>query len=284
MQLLPPSKQKVWGWPAVAYFVMVGTGTGFYLLSFLIANIEDRSLGAYQSVAYQLLAPMLIGLGFLSLAVEAGRPLRACHLFRRVRGSWMSLETLAGTIFILAAGTDWLFPHCIIRALAYIAAIVLMISQGFVIYRARAVTAWTVALMPVVFVTSGFGTGSGLLLLVAPDELTAGRALAIVALVCIVSNVAVWLLYLHWSSDSAFREATKVLRRPSAIILTVGMGHLLPALLLLLLLVKQGVDGEVEVFQMVATLAGLAMIAGGVSQKAGIILGASYTRGIALRR
>jgi hypothetical protein len=61
----------------------------------------------------------------------------------------------------------------------------------------------------------------------------------------------------------------------------VGIGHLLPVFLLLVFAGGDvGPEGEFQ--RIVATLAGLALVIGGVSQKTGIILEAGYLRGIVL--
>lgn len=283
MELIRPTKPEVWGWPVVVNFVLGGMATGFYLLNSLLTILQNGTLGVSQPLGFKLLASVLTSLGFLALTVEAGRPLRGRHLFRYLRRSWMSREALAGVIFIPAAALDWLFPHPVLWVLAAAAAIGLMISHGFIVYRIRAVTAWNVPLMPLLFLTSGFATGSGLVLLAALGKLTLGIGPMMVGLICVVLNLAVWLLYLHWPHDVAFREATEALRRPSSLIFTVGIGHLLPILVLLLLIAPSICTGG-ELWHIVTALAGLAIVAGGVSQKVGIILKAGYLRGIVLGR
>ena len=48
--------------------------------------------------------------------------------------------------------------------IAGVAAVVFVISQAYIIYRARGVTAWNVPIIPFVFTTSSFVTGGGILL------------------------------------------------------------------------------------------------------------------------
>ncbi|MDL2121676.1 MAG: hypothetical protein LWX51_01045 [Deltaproteobacteria bacterium] len=287
MQLVQTGKQKVWGWPAVANFTLGGAATGFYLLGSVIVSLQDSALAGSPPFAFKLLAPLLIALGFLALTIEAGRPLRGHHLFRHISGSWISLECLAGAIFVPAAVIDWLFPHPVVWILAAVAAMALMISQGFIVYRARAVSAWNVPLMPLLFVTSGFSKGSGLVLLsVVLDDSAVGHPCAMIGLICVLLNLSVWFLYLSWSREATFREAIEALRRPNALIFTVGLGHLLPGILLLVILVAPGIgiDTGTGLWHTVVALAGVTMVAGGMSQKAGIILGAGYLRGIVLER
>lgn len=280
MELIPPTKQQVWKWPAVVNFTLGGMGTGFYLLGLLLGV---QSGGVVQVALFKLLGPLLASLGFLALTTEAGRPMRGYNLFRHLRRSWMSRETLAATIFIPAAAADWLFPHPLLRALAAAGALALMISQGFIVYRARGVTAWNVSLMPPLFITSGFTTGSGLMLVLTLGRLhgsPGGVSLPLLSLAAVILNLAVWLLYVR-TPDETFQRATGALRRQNALVLTVGLGHLLPALLLLIAL-PTSTAGATPLQSGAAVLAGLAILVGGASQKAGIILEAGYLRPIVL--
>jgi phenylacetyl-CoA:acceptor oxidoreductase subunit 2 len=279
MELIRPVKQTVWRWPAVANFSLGGMGAGFYLLVVVLQG-STLSQSLVLKAMFELLGPALVSLGFLSLVTEAGRPLRGYNLFRHLRRSWMSRETLVGGIFILAAVAHWSFPHPALHVLAAAGAVGLMISQGFMVYRARAVTAWNVSLIPFFFVTSGLATGSGLmLLLVALGGQTLERGFLVVGLACVILNLVLWALYLRWPDD-AFQDATTALRHPNALLLTVDVGHLLPALLLILVLALPGLDTGIGFLHAVIALAGLAMVSSGVSQKAGIILEVSYLRAL----
>ncbi|HBY92450.1 MAG: polysulfide reductase NrfD [Ardenticatenaceae bacterium] len=281
MELIQPMKQRVWKWPAVVNFTLGGLGTGFYLVG--LAAGAPEGAGFVQLALFKLLGPLLASLGFLALTTEAGRPLRGYNLLRHLRRSWMSRETLAAAVFIPAAAADWFFPHPVLKGLAGAAALGLMISQGFIVYRARGVTAWNVPLMPLFFVTSAFATGSGLMVLLVALGGSSGLSgsasfLLPVGLISLALNLALWLLYLS-EADPAFQQATKTLRRPDTMTFVVGMGHLLPALLMVVAL---GSENTPLLRAITAAVAGASVIAGGVSQKSGVILGAGYLRAIAL--
>ena len=286
MVLVPPKKQHVWEWPGVVNFLLGGMSAGYYLLSSLVIILEGGTSGLSQPAGFKLLAPALVALGFLSLTIEAGQPLRAYHLFRHLRLSWMSRETLTGFIFVVAAALDRLFPHLALWGLASAAALGLIISHGFIVYRVRPIVAWNAPLVPVFFLTSALSTGSGLMLLTALDQLNLdhGSAVMVVTLICVVLDAVAWMVYLRQSRDPAFCEATKSLRQRDALIIALGVGHLLPMLLLLLLLITPGMGPNFGLGHIAAALAGLAIVAGGASQKAGIILKAGYMTEIALGR
>jgi phenylacetyl-CoA:acceptor oxidoreductase subunit 2 len=279
MQLLAPAKQKVWGKPTVIHLVMGGTAAGFYLLSCLLAIIGNGLSSLYKPLALQPLAPVLVCVGLLALVTEAGRPERALHIFRNICGSWMSVETLAATIFVFVTIVDWLVPHPISKCLAAGAALALMICQALIVHASKAITAWNVPIVPFLFVTSGFLKGSGLLLLISTvNPSLAGTPLKI-ALICILLDLVFWLLYLYFMLDLAFLEATKALRLSGNLFRTLGVGHGLPIILLLWFL-WVGPDPRSTLAHLVIVLSGVAILVGGASKKSALIMTAGYSRGI----
>ncbi len=294
MELISAQKQRVWKEPAVVNFSMGGIGTGFYLLALLVnlpANGEwlPAFLGgnadwfsiAFVAAVFKLLGVGCAGIGFIALTFEAGQPQRGINLFRHLRRSWMSRETLAFFLFAAFAGLDWLFPQPILRALAAFAAFFLMMAQGFIPYRARGVITWNTPSIIFYFLTCGFMTGAGLMLIVfnvmqffAPTLYA--FPFAWLAIVAAVLNLAVWFMYLH-TSDAAFQKAIAVLRTPRAMWQIVGAGHVLPLLLLIL-----ATTIFVSAQPFLEILAGALLIFGGVRQKYGIVLEAGYLRAIML--
>jgi len=281
IQLVEAKKQKVWGWPAVINFVLGGTAAAFYVLGNLVVMLPGCSHIVFLSVTIHLLPPVLVGLGFVCLTVEVGRPFRGHQMFRRVYNSRMSQESMVGIAFIFFAIFNWISPHPILTVLAVAAAMGLIISQGFIVYGARAVTAWNVPIIPLLFVTSGFAAGGGLLLATLRG-LTYGLCAPLIGLICAFVNLVVWIFYLHWSHDPDFRKATEALRSPKSLIITLGIGHLFPVFVLLSILVAFRFEIGIELPGIATPMMGLAMIAGSVIQKAEIILKAGYQKGIAL--
>ena len=280
LEFMPPLRQKSWGKPAVLNLTLSGAGAGLYLLGVLFLLLGYDLPQRDQFVPFQMLAPLLVVCGFLAVFLEAGRPMRALYLFRNLPGSWMSIESLAGGIFIIATLVSRFLPHFILSTTAALAALIFMTSQGFMVYRAVAVKAWNVRLVPVLFVASGFMTASGLHLLNA--RISAGNAglPVLIFLVLILLNLFVWLVYLYWNHDSDFLQAIKALRRPASLLVSVVFGHLMPFILILSIAVFGDFDDNSPLFAVIHTISGLALIVGGASQKTGIILKAGYFRGI----
>lgn len=277
-QLVQPGPQKVWGWPAVANFIFGGAATGFFLLSVLTVKLyESGTNSTFQPGPYKLLAPILVVVGLLCLTIEAGRPSRSSYLLRNLSTSWISRETFAAIIFVPSTIIDWLYPHSGLLALSVLAAMVFVISQAYIVYRARGVTAWNVPIIPLVFITSSFVTGGGILLLSMKIS-TFSRFLLLIGIICLALNLVIWLLYLYWPHEDTFREATEVLRRPKPLFVTIGIGHLLPFILLLWILLSPLAENQSEPANIFIPVAAMAMITGSAYQKIEIILRAGIKR------
>ena len=278
LQLNKPVKQKTWGRLAAANFIIGGAGVGFYLVGFFQALMITGSASFFESLPFGLMPPLLISSGFIFLAIEAGRPLRGCFAFSHPRLSWISRETIAFCIFIPSALLDLLMPHPSIKLLAVIAALGLLISQGFIVYRARAVTAWNVPIIPIFFMTSSLASGYGLLLLLEalggsyPDQ-----RMAIIGFIFAGLNLVIWYVYVSGYRSTPFFSATQMLRRSHSMILTVGLGHIIPLLLLLILLLPLRFIVE-PLLCFFAAISGALLCIGGAGQKVGIIISSGYFR------
>lgn len=273
-EIIPPKKQTVWRWPAVINFSLGGMGAGLYLWGLLLSLLQGQWPASF---AFKVGAPLLVGLGLLSLTHEAGRPLRGIHLWRHVRSSWMSREAVAAGIFMPLAVLDWLFPHPALRAVAGLAALFFMIAQGFIPYRGRGVTAWYVPHVPLMFATSGPMTGFGLLVILASiSGFVVPPLLWWLGVLFIVANAAVWWHYLQ-RPDELFQRAVATLRQPTAMFWVIGVGHVLP----FVFLVVAGAAGPAEgAARLLALVGGAALLVGGTLQKAYLILEAGYLRPI----
>ena len=273
MEMMPARRQELWGWPAVVNFALGGLGAGWYVVAVLGAGFE-RSPGV---TAASWAAPALVLAGFAAVAAEAGRPLRGPRVLTRLRTSWMSRELLAGIAFVLLVAADLAFPLRLYRAPAVVAAVLLALAQGFIVRRARGVTAWDVPLMPLLFLLSALVSGAGAYLLA---EVAAGRpplpALVGAVLALVVVAFVAWARYLAWTSEDAYRRAVAPLREGRAALLIDGAGYGLPLLLGLLALAAPAVAGPLT------GLAGTLLIAGQAYAKARLIRAAGRLRPITL--
>jgi DMSO reductase anchor subunit len=271
----------VWGWPAVVNFFLGGMAASYYLLKVIDGILLGGVNGVAQPAAFKVLAPALVSLGFLSLTVEAAKPSRGFQLILNLRNSWISREVLAGAVFAVTAALDYFLIQPMLLITAVSAAAGLLISQGFIVYSARAIPTWNRPLMPLLIITSGITTGSGLILLMtlSSDHLP-GLSTLWMGLIAITLDVTVWFFYVYSSHDVAFRKETERLRSPFFLFHTIVFGRLVPFLVLFLCLKSSGTASGHLFLHFLPALAGLAMIAGGASQKIGILLHTGYSRSI----
>ncbi len=273
VELIPPQHQTLWGWPAVLNFALGGLGAGWYIVAVLAVGLERSPAVTVAS----WVAPVLILAGFAAVAGEAGRPLRGPRVLTRVWTSWMSRELWIGGAFVLLVAADLAFPLRLYRASALIAAVGLALAQGFIVRRARGVTAWDVPVMPLLFLLSALLSGAGAYLLV---EAAAGRAvspaLSGALLALIVVGFVAWARYLAWSRDGAFVRAVAPLTERHAARIIDGAGHGLPLLLIPLALAAPAVAAPA------LGLGGALLVAGQVYAKARLILAAGQLRPITL--
>lgn len=275
VELLPAERQLLWGRLAVANFFFGGAGAGAYVVAAILWGFERAPSLALAGV----LGPALVAVGFLCVAAEAGRPLRGPRVLRMVGSSWMSRELWAGGAFIACAAADLASPWIGLRVLATLAALALILAQGWILHRARGVAAWNVSLMPVVFFTSGLLGGAGLLGIAAAGLGGVGGArLAWATAALTLLDGATWLAYLGWPGDPTFRRAIAPLRRGAALAGVLGAGHLLPLLFLASRI------WEPEIAAMALALSGIAILVGGLVAKGGLVLRTGQLRPITLPR
>lgn len=267
----------MWGWPAVLNLTLGGTGAGFYLLSYTLAILNGG-----MSVDAGIVSAALIGFGFLSLSLEAGRPFRGGYLLNHVGRSWMSRETLAGATFFVGVILNLFYPHWIFRFLMAVSAIGLIVSHGFILYDALAVRAWSTILIPMLVITSAFVLGEGLMMLfVAFGIAVMNTGFLIMCLVFLLLDLMLWFAYLKLIRNDKGHIYQINFRRFGSLAISVGIGHILPIMIAigLFLLPDWKSASGLSIFSAVA---GLTMIGGGFNQKSSIILGASYLREIVL--
>lgn len=270
-ELIPAERQTLWGRLAVANFFLGGAGAGAYVVGTGLSGLERSPILGVASI----LGPLLVIAGFLCVAAEAGRPLRGPFVLRKLESSWMSRELWAGGAFVACAAADLFLPWIGFRILAGLAALILILAQGFILRLACGVAAWDVPPMPVVFLTSGVLGGAGLLGIVsavAGDGASARLGLGTAGLILLSGGS--WISYLARPGDSAFRRATAPLRQGLAIAGVLGIGHALPLLLL-------GVGFWFQEFAAGSlALSGVAILTGALHAKAALVLRAGQLRPI----
>jgi hypothetical protein len=140
-----------------------------------------------------------------------------------------------------------------------------------------------VPVIPFLFFSSALVLGGGVLLGVSGlrQQMMPDVVLRVV-LACLVADFAAWGLYIRLPRDIHIRKTTAYLRRPFPLFAVMGLGHLLPLILLTWLLVTAGESRGEGVAHGVAAATGFCMLAGGAAQKIVLILGANLLRGVTM--
>lgn len=268
--ILPPSSQRAWGWPVVANFILGGAGAGTYLVSFIKGIMQGEYFGLSKHFSASILGPVLAVLGFIALALEAGQPLKSIHLVRGTQYSWLSRETVFWGIFVFFAVLDWFIPGPFVRIASVLAAFTLMMSQGFILFQMRAIIAWNIPVVPVFFISSGFVSGFGVLLLTGgPGGSLFSMNFVFLIAITMIANLLVWFLYLCRYRAADIEECDREEGRFMHAALPL-MGHVIP-LTVLLMLAARGYRGSVWPFYIEAA-SGLVMLLCVIYQKKIIVL------------
>ncbi|WP_155306393.1 dimethyl sulfoxide reductase anchor subunit [Desulfosarcina widdelii] len=280
LKILQSSRQRTWKWPAVVNLTLGGAGAGVYLFGALFPVFGGKWPVEVQIIPFQLLAAIIVCSGFFFLSMEAGRPARAYRLFSNMGSSWMSIESFAGVNFIIFALISYFYPLKWITAAGGTAALILLLSQGFMVFGAVAVSAWNERLIPILFVTSGMIAANGLVLINTHADSATAKIPTLFFIVFSFCNLLLWGFYLFGQCREEFRKSVDFLRRPFALLLIGGLGHIVPLCFMLLLFLSIGSDRFALLSQGLYLISGGLLFFGSVCQKIGIILAAGYYRPI----
>ena len=278
----PPILQHSWHGLAVSNFFCGSTGVGLYLFAVLHGwlqqipaplldwSVEFGPASLRSGHPAMLLGPLLVIAGLLSVAVEAGRPLRGFNVLRNLRRSWMSRESGFALVFIVLGLLDTLFWQSpAVQVPAALAGIGVVFSQGMVLAGAKGVPAWNVPVMPAWFCSSALTAGCGAFLLLSGGS--APPWLLWAGLLAVLLDLGVWYLYLASHSPTAtFQRSLAVLDSRFYWAWIVVLGHGIPAALLLAALAVSSLSDAAPL------LAGAGMLAGGLAAKYVLIVKAAF--------
>ena len=228
--LIGVKPQREWGWLVISYLFLGGAGAGLFLISLYIDHAWAGVLGL-----------LVVILGTLLLFLDLGRPERFWRAFFRPQSSWISRGCFFITLVVLFGGLQ-IAPQMlglgflwesggslgsVIKAVAVVAAVLVMIYTGFVLSPSPAIPFWNSAFFPVIFFVYSLLAGIDILLLSSP--LLPGPALDLSVLERIQNYLVLACLLLvlsHLSvmssSAVAAREAIRLLTRGRWALLFLG--------------------------------------------------------------
>ena len=273
-----PKKQNYWRWPAVINFILGGAGSGLYIISSLMSLFgENFTL----TIKVELLAPVLIMFGMAVLVIEVGYPQNGYLVIRNIKKSWISREVLFSMFFIIAIAFEILTDSWVLRLTALVVAFLFMVSQGFILYSSRAVSAWNNPVIILFFISSGMVSGCAIALLTGLlGWMRIGNNFLLLVILCVLFNLLIWLYFLKFATkliDS--RLLSKTIKNPFMIFLIVGLGSLLPVFILLASIKTT----SSELFSINVFTAAFSILLGIIIQKATLLHSIGFIRNIQMR-
>jgi len=233
MQIVKAVRQNHWRRPAVINLWLGGAGTGYYLFSFMSSLLDNATFDFWISAATGVLSVMLVGLGFLILSIELGRPLRSVFLLRNIYKASMAHEALGAIVFLCAVIMGILTGRPVFQIAAALGALTVLVSQGFIVYRERGIPFWNTPEMPLFFVVSGLFSGYGIYSMANGQHLASLTDPAFfLGGICVVINMIAWLMVLRrarYVEDGAVRQCIGHSLMQG---LVFGMGHIFPLLVI----------------------------------------------------
>lgn len=231
-----------WKGAAAANFFLGGTGAGLFIFYWLASFWGAEQLQPAPAPSLVILAVvLLVGAGFVAVALEAGRPLRGPFVFLNFSKAWMSREILFGSAFIILCVIYGLAQLAVFMHLAALSAGLLIFSQSMVLYRSVAIAAWNTLLLPLLLISMDLclGYGAGLLLGLS------AKPVIIYGLLAIVLQFGLSISYRNGAAfgfDPRLKPSTGHRTRwPKTDIAGLGV----PFVLSLVLLAGYGVEGTV---------------------------------------
>jgi len=270
------ARQPFWDYRAAMNFSLGGLASGLALVAALGCGVGLLPIASLRVVEFAAAATMAIGLFFVFLKI--GRKMRFWKVLLHPQTSWMSRETYCVALFYPSVAAAWWFGHPAFDALAAAAAGGFLICQAFILHAAKGVPSWRAPLIPWMLTATGLFEGVGVLAVMAAmvNPADAVPALSAAGIVLSLANAALWVTY----RATAHANGIGVLSRRDLAAISPALhtvGHLTPLLLFALAIAWSGKSAG-----LIAAIAGMAAIAGGLLWKFTIITRACHQQGFAL--
>jgi formate-dependent nitrite reductase membrane component NrfD len=280
-------RQNTWGTLAALDMFLGGMGAGAFAVGFILNTLGDmKSL----ALAGTLAGPLLVIAGTAMLLMEAGSPLKAYRLLTGLSTSWMSRGGLIHALFIIFSlayavpgiwQSAWVdsAAGAVLGAVAFVLALVTAAYHGMVMSQARGIPLWSASVLPALSFITALGTGTGLLLTMAPlffrlyDDAIVKSAMTALTItgMSLATGGLITLWFLATQQPNATYVAS-VQRIRIAIMVDVA------CLLLAILLLAYGLTlGEEASLVWMAPVSGAALLTAGFLIRYSIIKAGYYT-------
>lgn len=235
LNVVQRSNQTAWGFPAALNFVLGGAAAGWYLVMSAAIAVPGIADGDSRPL-YPVICAGMAAIGFIPLALKTNRMYNALYLFNNIKESWVSREALSGLLFIFSAAANYIWPHGVLEGLAVLSAAGFLVSQGFMPYQGKAVSAWRHNRLPWLLISAGLYGGAGFLTASVGFPEAAGPGyifIAVLILSCAIINAGLWISHIRYVITAYSRNRYPAPFSPIYGMKTVFVGHILPMMLLL---------------------------------------------------
>ncbi|OMH37947.1 DmsC/YnfH family molybdoenzyme membrane anchor subunit [Motiliproteus sp. MSK22-1] len=257
--------QRNWDWRAAGNFIGGGVGSGLILWSALMSPL------GYDSLPMMLIGLALVGTGLFCVWLEIGRPWRALNVFKHFSTSWMSREAWVAPLLFIVGAITWFFEPLLVWPTALLA-LLFLYSQSRILQADKGIPAWRHPRCAQLVVITGLTEGCGLLLLLLPLVDESQPWSWVVLFVLLGLRLVAWQRYRDGLTQAcAPLGSQKCLESIHKKFLLIG--HLLPALLLLVALL----------IPPVAIVAGILATVSGAWMKYILICKAAFNQGFDLQ-
>ena len=204
-------------------FFFIELGAGIYFVASLMGDVLAMTTG--------WLVCGILGGGLHLLYL--GRPGRFYRMFARPQSSWISRGMIFVTLF-LTLGLITIFLMLRggqafgLQALTVILAFLVVIYGGFAMCCINGLALWNTALLPILYVVSGFWGGAGVTMLVSIISGSEGIFLTLVTwghvlFITFVVLLSTYLLSMKYGSGTARESITEILRGRGAFLFWIGV-------------------------------------------------------------
>lgn len=269
-----PKLQRHWDIRAAGNFIGGGTGSGL-IVGAAIATPEQIFVPALLS------GLVFVGLGLTMILLEIGRPWRALNVFFHPQTSWMTREGVVALPLFAFGGSAlllhwWGGPTILVTIFglaAGVAACCFLYCQARILRAAKGIPAWREPALTSFILSTGLAEGMGILSTFAVFGFAPSWAVA-AALGLAALRMAAWHVYrVNLKKRGAPAASLAALQSIGPLFLTIGNG--LPALLLVLAILRPELSGA-------AALGGLILTFAGWLAKLTIVTKAAATRGLSI--
>jgi formate-dependent nitrite reductase membrane component NrfD len=166
-----------------------------------------------------------------------------------------------------------MFNSRLLYVISMLSATGYMLSQAFIISSSDAISTWRKPDIPFFFMSSGLASGWGFFVITKTImNIQINSMMTYLGIGLIILNALIWISFIR-REDSDIEDVMRILKKPLPVIFSIGIGHVIPITLIMLVFSKKL---WLEHNHIINLIASSAVIAGIFFQKRSIVTSAGY--------